>query len=223
MISANRASRRRSASTTSRMPGRRTFSTTAVPSSSQARCACASDAAASGSGSSRAKMFSGASPRSSINCGRMASYGNAGTAFCNRLSSAIHSGGSRSMRVASTCPSLTKVGPSASSARRRRSGGSIRRVSSACCQCSRRPARSSAPARPTRRTMSPKPLRIRTDAISCSRPRSRTAPKVSHMSASPVPARLHRHSRSSPRSAEATVCRRTASRSPSNWNTSARA
>jgi hypothetical protein len=45
------------------MPGRRTLSTTAVPSASRARCTWARLAAASGTGSSSANTASGASPR----------------------------------------------------------------------------------------------------------------------------------------------------------------
>jgi len=71
--------------------------------------------------------------------------------------SAIHSGSNRSTRVASTWPSLTKVGPISSSARRTRAGGSRWASSSASFQCNARPARSRAFASPIRRTMSPKP------------------------------------------------------------------
>jgi hypothetical protein len=49
------------------------------------------------------------------------SEGNGGTRSCNPASSSAISSGSRSRRVESTWPNLTKIGPSDSSARRRRS------------------------------------------------------------------------------------------------------
>ncbi|MNV39382.1 hypothetical protein D3C71_1309590 [compost metagenome] len=156
-ISASRASRRRSASITSRMPGRRIFSTTAVPSCSVARCACASEAAAMGVSSSHANTSVAGAPRSRSSCSRTCAYGSAGTAFCSSENSAIQSGGNRSTRVASTWPSLTKVGPRSSIARRTRTGAVIRSICWVSFQCSRRPARSSTSARPMRRTRSPKP------------------------------------------------------------------
>ena len=156
-ISASRAISRRSASTVSRMPGRRTFSTTALPSASQARWVWASEAAANGVSSRRSNTASGSAPRSSTSCGRTCANGSAGTAFCSLPSSVVHSGVSRSTRVAMTWPSLTKVGPRSCSAQRTRSGGAICAIASGSSQCSMRPVRSSAADMPMRRTMSPKP------------------------------------------------------------------
>ncbi len=161
------------------MFGRRILTTTSVPSFSCARCTCAIEAAASGSASKRANTASGSAPRSSTSCGRRLSSGTAGTRLCSLENSAIHSGPNRSARPARIWPSLTKVGPSSSSARRTCCGGSSRASSSACSRCSTWPARASVSASPSRRTASPRPCRISTPAISFRRPRSRAEPRVS--------------------------------------------
>src|SRR5262245_169525 len=170
---------RRSASTFARMPGRRILSTTGVPSCSFARWTCAIDAEPNGRGSSSRNTSKGERPSARSSSGRSASNGTGGTSLCSFSNSAIQLGGKRSTRVAITCPSLMNVGPSSSSAMRTRCAGSRRTLSFRAPQFRICPARSSTPATPMRRTMSPSPWRMKTDVISCRRGRSRMTLTVS--------------------------------------------
>ena len=111
----------RSCTMRSRMPGRSTFTTTASPVFRTAPCTCASEAAPRGSVSNSANSSpTGAPKAASILC-RASSTGNGGTRSCSLASSSARSGGSRSRRVDSACPNLMKMGPSVSSASRKRS------------------------------------------------------------------------------------------------------
>ena len=82
------------------------------------------------------RLAVGLSPASAMACAE----GNGGTWSCSLASSSAMSGGSRSRRVDSTWPNLTKIGPSASSARRRRTARGVRQVAPEE-QAGRRPAR----------------------------------------------------------------------------------
>ena len=76
-------------------------------------------------------LVAAAPPRSSSSCGRMRSHGIGETWLWSFSSSSVHSGVRRSGRLARICPSLTKVGPRASMARRTR-WGCDRRAMSTC-------------------------------------------------------------------------------------------
>ena len=135
-----RRSRRRSASIVSRTPGRRTLSTTGVPSARRARCTCAIEAAAYARVSMSRKSSKGERPSARSSSGRSSSNGTGGTWACSFSSSSIQRGGNRSTRVAMTWPSLTKVGPSSSSAVRTRLAWSSLGESPAAPKLSMRPA-----------------------------------------------------------------------------------
>ena len=114
-------SRLMSASICSRMPGRSTFTTTSRPSCSVAgvhlRDRGRGERGFVEAGVQLRRPACRARPRSP--CARRAP-GNGATWSRSRLSSSAISGGSRSRRVDSTWPNLTKIGPSSCSARRRR-------------------------------------------------------------------------------------------------------
>jgi hypothetical protein len=115
-VLASRATMSRSRSTTERMPGRWTFTTTSAPDGSRAACTCATDAAASGRRSKWANTSSGGPPSSAASTRSTSGHG-AGAAWSrSRPSSSTSSSGSRSGRVESTWPSFTKVTPPSSSA-----------------------------------------------------------------------------------------------------------
>ena len=96
---------------TSRMPGRRIFTTTSVPSCSCARCTCAIEAAASGSASKRANTASGSPPRSSRSCGaQLVQRHRRHVAVQACANSAIQSGPNRSARPARIWPELDEGG-----------------------------------------------------------------------------------------------------------------
>ncbi|MDT4821275.1 hypothetical protein FQZ97_544460 [compost metagenome] len=115
----------RSLSITGSMPGRSTFTATSrpwlAPPLSMAKWTCAIDALATGwcSKVSNSAEIRRPSERSMIFTATAESNG--GTWSCSLASSSAMSGGIRSRRVDRTWPNLTKIGPSAVSARRRRS------------------------------------------------------------------------------------------------------
>jgi hypothetical protein len=108
----------RSRSTTDRIPGRCTFTTTSAPDRSRAACTWATEAAASGSRSNQANTSSTCPPRSARSTCSTCGHGAGAARSCNRLSSSVNSGGRRSGRVDKIWPSLTKVTPPSSSALR---------------------------------------------------------------------------------------------------------
>ncbi|MNY10029.1 hypothetical protein D3C86_1429830 [compost metagenome] len=115
----------RSLSITGSMPGRSTFTATSRPwfgpPRSVAKCTCAMDALATGVCSKFSNNSESGRP-SDFSMILTASTGsNGGTWSWSIASSSAMSGGIRSRRVDSTCPNLTKIGPSAVSAIRRRS------------------------------------------------------------------------------------------------------
>ena len=139
--SARRVSRRiisRSRLTCSSMPGRWTLRMTAVPSLRRAACACASDALASGSGSTLLNTSPGSPPSSSLSRAWICGHGAGGTWSCSLASSVVTGRGSRSVRVDSTWPSLTKIGPASSRACRNRRAswpGSARHTAGLASPC----------------------------------------------------------------------------------------
>src|SRR6266849_79137 len=110
----------RSFSMTGIIPGRRILTAAWVPPGSTARCTWATDALATGCSSNLSKTFAIGLPNARSTSARASSPGNGGTRSCSFASSSARSAGSRSRRVESTWPNLTKMGPSASSARRSR-------------------------------------------------------------------------------------------------------
>ena len=99
------------------MPGRSTLTATGVPSGSSAKCTCATDALATGTGVERSEhLVDRPAVRRASASPRPARYGNGGTRSCSFASSSAMSVGSRSRRVDSTWPNLTKIGPRLSSA-----------------------------------------------------------------------------------------------------------
>ena len=85
------------------------------------KCTCATLALAIGVQSKLAKTSSTGRPYAFSSTFFTSSVGNGGTRSCNSDNSPATSGGIRSGRVDSTCPNLTKHGPSDSSAKRSRS------------------------------------------------------------------------------------------------------
>ena len=104
--------------------GRSTFTATSRPLLSVAKCTCAMDALATGVLSKLANTSSNLRPssfsRPPSTSARAARPSNGGTRSCSSASSSARSAGSRSRRVDSTWPNLMKMGPSRSSAWRRR-------------------------------------------------------------------------------------------------------
>ncbi len=105
----------------SRMPGRSTLTTTSRPSWSVAACTWAIEAAASGVASKLAKISPTGRPSEVSMRATASAPSNGGTRSWSFASSSAMSAGSRSRRVETTWPNLTKIGPRSSSARRRRS------------------------------------------------------------------------------------------------------
>ena len=93
---------RRSASMRGRMPGRRIFRITGVPSCSFALCTCAIDAEPYGCRSRSRNTSNGERPSARSSSGSSASNGTGDTSLCSFSNSAIHAGGNRSSRVAIT-------------------------------------------------------------------------------------------------------------------------
>ena len=103
-----------------RAVGRWTLTTTRSPPVSVARWTSAMVPAAIGSGTIDSNTSSHGTPSScSITC-TTSSCVSGGTLSCSVASSLMNAGGSRSGRVESICPSFAKVGPSSSSAWRKR-------------------------------------------------------------------------------------------------------
>ena len=112
----------RSRSISARMPGRSTLTTTSAP-IAQARGVHLRDRGR-GQRRRRRTRANTSVDRAAVgaldDCAGLAP-GNGGTRSCSFASSSAMSGGSRSRRVESAWPNFTKIGPSSSSARRRRS------------------------------------------------------------------------------------------------------
>lgn len=109
----SRASRR-SASSTGRMPCRCTLTATSVPSASRARCTLAIVPQATGSQSNSAKASENpASARVRATAARLGCR----TSSASSPNASHQRSGTRSRRVLSSCPALTKNGPSAVSSR----------------------------------------------------------------------------------------------------------
>ena len=105
---------------TSSMPGRSTLTATSRPEVREAKCTCAIDALATGSASKWLKIASIGRPNAFSTSARALAAANGGTRSCSLASSSDTSSGSRSRRVDSTWPNLTKIGPRRSSASRSR-------------------------------------------------------------------------------------------------------
>ncbi len=155
---------------TASMRGRSTFTATSRPDFRVAKCTCAIDALATGSASKLAKTSSMRRPKAFSTSARASRAGNGGTRSCSLASSSAMSSGSRSRRVDSTWPNLTKIGPSRSSARRRRTPrGSSRRRPTVATRTIRRTQRwrnadsatSSSPKRRTVKAMKTRRARCR--------------------------------------------------------------
>src|SRR4051812_5683293 len=101
-------------------PGLRTLTATSRPSVSTPRWTCAIEALATGSRSKLANSSVIGRPSEASISARASSAANGGTRSCSFASSSAMSSGTRSRRVDSTCPNFTKIGPSVSSASRRR-------------------------------------------------------------------------------------------------------
>jgi len=115
---ASRPAMSRSLSTIWLTSGRRTLTTTRAPDGSVAACTWAMDAAAIGSRSKLANSSPTSAPSSDRSTCSILGQGTSAASSCRRLSSLMNSAGRRSRRVDSTCPSLTKVTPPSSIARR---------------------------------------------------------------------------------------------------------
>src|SRR5712692_6366576 len=147
----------RSSTITGSIPGRRILTAASVPPGSTARCTWATDALATGCGSNFSKTFATGRPKARSTSARASSAGNGGTRSWSFASSSARSAGTRSRRVESTWPNLTKMGPSASSARRNRTprgSRSARKKSSAfSARPSLLPEASANSSRPKRRVI----------------------------------------------------------------------
>ena len=103
------------------IPGRSTLTTTSSPLLSLAACTCAMEAAASGVSSKLKNISASGRPNARSMAPTATSLSNGGTRSWSFASSSAISTGMRSRRVDSAWPNFTKIGPSSSSARRRRS------------------------------------------------------------------------------------------------------
>ena len=110
---------RMSAENCARRPGRRTFTTTSVPSASVARCTWAIDAAAIGSGSKVAKSSVTGRPSECLMMLSAVPGASGGTSSRHHSKASTHSSGSRPLAVAMNCPSFTYAGPPAGDERLR--------------------------------------------------------------------------------------------------------
>ena len=153
--------RARSSSMTLSMPGRSTLTATSRPLCSTAKWTWAMEALAIGSVSNCLNTADSGLPRAFSTRRADSSLGKGGTRSCSRASSSATSGGSRSRRVDSIWPNLTKMGPRCSRAWRRRSprGASSRRpvdsTRASRLQRGRRRLCSSRPSSPKRRAIRP--------------------------------------------------------------------
>src|SRR5882672_10667698 len=102
------------------IPGRRILTAASVPPGSTARCTWATDALATGCSSNFSKIFAIGLPKARSTSATASLPGKGGTLSWSFASSSARSAGKRSRRVESTWPNLTKMGPSASSAKRSR-------------------------------------------------------------------------------------------------------
>ena len=107
------------------MPGRNTLTATGmgwpvILSAISAKCTWAMEALAIGSRSKLRKTSCRGLPKLRSMVATAMLLSNGGTRSCSSASSAAISAGSKSARVESTWPNLTKMGPKASKARRRR-------------------------------------------------------------------------------------------------------
>src|SRR6266571_84369 len=147
----------RSSAITGIIPGRRILTAASVPPGSVARCTWATDALATGCSSNFSKTFAIGLPNARSTSATASSPGNDGTRSWSFASSSARSAGSKSRRVESTWPNLTKMGPSASSARRSRAprgSESARKKSSAFrARASRLPEASANSSSPKRRAI----------------------------------------------------------------------
>mmetsp|Transcript_47147 Transcript_47147/g.145204 ORF Transcript_47147/g.145204 Transcript_47147/m.145204 type:complete len:310 (-) Transcript_47147:158-1087(-) len=100
----------RSVSNSSRKPARCTLTATGMPLYT-ARCTCPSDAAAIGSSSNESKTSSTGAPSSLPTISIAFAPPKPGTLSCRSRSTSMYSFSSTSVRVDTTCPSLTNVGP----------------------------------------------------------------------------------------------------------------
>jgi hypothetical protein len=177
----------RSASIAAATPGRRTFTATASPFGSSARCTCATEPAALGSMSKDWKASASGLPRSCTSCCSISPKGSGRARSCSRSRLAIHSGPSMSTREASSCLSFTKAGPRASSARRRRSGSGLAASPSSAFQPKATLPSSSTQCTPTERTRSCMPWRTSVRTISSSRGSARSRPREAMSTYIPMP------------------------------------
>ncbi len=117
-----------------------------------------------GVGSKAAKISGSGRPNSASISGRIVSHGSGGTLSCKLFNSASTDGGSTSGRVLAIWPSLMNVGPSSSSASRRRTAGGTRSDSSTPRRSNRRGMLSRS-ASPSWASTAPKPWRAITSAM----------------------------------------------------------
>src|SRR6266581_2677519 len=145
----------RSFAITGSIPGRRILTAASVPPGRTAKCTWATDALAVGRGSNFSNTSPMGLPKACSTSATASSAGNGGTWSCSFASSSARSAGSRSRRVESTWPNLTKMGPSASSARRRRTprgrASERKKKSAFVARASRLPAASANSSSPKRR------------------------------------------------------------------------
>jgi hypothetical protein len=123
-VPARPASTSRSTRQAQATSGRWIFSATTRPSRSTARCTWASDAAAMGSGSISENTLLARTPSSFSSSASMSSTGAGVASSWVRSSAVIQLAGTRSGRVDSAWPSLTKAGPIASRSATKRSASS---------------------------------------------------------------------------------------------------
>ena len=146
-IRAKRRRIRRSASTIRSIPGRRTLTMTSRPSSKVAAWTWAMDPAAIAFSSKLLKQLSIDPPMASSISGRMVWKGSGGTRSCRLVSASIHSGSSRSLRIARIWPNLTATGPMSRNSATTASGRALSSVSSPPLP---RPSLADSPFRPCR-------------------------------------------------------------------------
>ena len=149
------------------MFGRSTLTATGVPSGSSAKWTCATDALATGVWSNDRNTSSiGLAVDADERRLDLRRTGNGGTRSCSFASSSAMSGGRRSRRVDSIWPNLTKIGPSSSSASRRRTA----RGATGRARTARAPIGRNARNRAWPRARSSRPCRNATTTIRKSRP-----------------------------------------------------
>ena len=144
--------------------GRCTLITTCSPLCRVAACTCPREAAANGRRSKWAKSWSIGRPRLSSIVAMATSDGKEGTVSWSFPNSLTNSAGRRSGRVLRAWPSLTKVGPRAISASRRRPA--VPRGVGGGTRSTRRRGSERSETSPSWSTRAPKPWPTRTWAIS---------------------------------------------------------